>query len=170
MSQENISKPNVKALAALGIAGLVIVIAIAAALVVPLQQPYVPPSPSGATSVTSVPTGVVVVIMPEGVGTNTKLNFDPANITVVVGVNNTILWKDEDNTAPYHTVTSTSVPSGAPSFNSGNLADGQTFELTLSVPGVYHYYCIYHYWMVGTITVLPASSSTASSAASSTTT
>ncbi|MEM3670921.1 MAG: cupredoxin domain-containing protein [Thermoprotei archaeon] len=149
---------------ALGVVGFIIVVAVAAALVVPLQVSYVPPSsPSSGTTTTAVPTGTVVVIMPQGVGANTKLNYEPANITVVIGVNNTILWKNEDNTAEYHTVTSRTVPAGAASFNSGNLVDGATFQITLTVPGVYTYYCIYHFWMVGQITVLPASSTTTSS-------
>jgi plastocyanin len=77
--------------------------------------------------------------------------FAPQNATVVIGVNNTLFWTNED-TAP-HTVTSVTVPAGAASFNSGILASGGTYTLTLTVPGTYKYYCSLHDWMLGTIVV-----------------
>lgn len=95
------------------------------------------------------------VILPNGVGSNSNLNFHPADITVIVGVNNTIQWTDQDSVP--HTVTSTSVPSGAKSFNSGNMKEGDVFSVTLTVPGNYEYVCNYHLgWMKGTIIVKPA--------------
>lgn len=78
--------------------------------------------------------------------------FVPDNITVVIGVNNTVTWTKNDTVA--HTVTSTSVPSGAAAFNSGNMAVGTTFTYTFTVPGTYQYTCSYHPWMTGTITVV----------------
>lgn len=93
----------------------------------------------------------VTIILPQGVGQNSSLNFEPANVTVVIGVNNTIEWRDNDQTAQ-HTVTSTSVPDGAKMFDSSTLNGGNTYTLTLVVPGIYHYYCKYHpAWMIATI-------------------
>ena len=89
------------------------------------------------------------VAMPPGVGSDQSLNFQPASLTVAPGT--TVTWKNLDSVA--HTVTSTSVPSGAKSFNSGNMPPGATFQVTLTVPGTYHYYCTYHSWMVATVTV-----------------
>jgi plastocyanin len=94
----------------------------------------------------------VQVTMPSGVGTSQSLNFRPENITVVVGVNNTVTWTNGDTAA--HTVTSKSVPTGAASFNSGNMNAGAVFTYTFTVPGTYTYYCEYHSWMQGTITVI----------------
>jgi plastocyanin len=40
--------------------------------------------------------------------------------------------------------------------NSGLLANGQTFSLTFTAPGTYHYYCLIHFpYMVGTVVVSP---------------
>jgi plastocyanin len=64
-----------------------------------------------------------------------------------------VTWVNNDGSV-HHTVTSTSVPSGATSFNSGDMAGGATFTYTFTVPGVYQYDCVYHPWMTGTVTVV----------------
>lgn len=53
-------------------------------------------------------------------------------------------------------------PSGGPTYggdgfvNSGELAKGQTYSLTFTAPGTYHYYCLIHYpFMSGTVVVAP---------------
>jgi len=44
----------------------------------------------------------------------------------------------------------------ASKFDSGILNQGQTFTLTLTVPGTYRFYCTIHpTWMRGTIVVKP---------------
>lgn len=97
-------------------------------------------------------------MMPAGVGEDTSLNFTPANATVVVGVNNTVVWTNEDTVS--HTVVSKTVPAGAASFSSPILAHGATFNVTLTVPGVYRYYCSIHpAWMQATIVVKAAAGS-----------
>lgn len=100
------------------------------------------------TQVTSgkAPSSVAVGIVP-GAGTNTSSKgFAPDIITVVLGVNNTVVWTNND-VSP-HTVTANN---GA--FESGNLATGQPFTFTFTTPGVYEYHCTYHPWMVGTVIV-----------------
>ena len=92
------------------------------------------------------------MIMPSGVGSSQSLNFQPVNIVVVIGVNNTVDWTNDDS-AP-HTVTSKNVPAGAASFNSGNMNSSAVFTHTFNVPGTYSYYCEYHSWMQGTVTVI----------------
>src|SRR6267142_4173446 len=67
---------------------------------------------SSSTAASQTPTKVTVSI-PNGAGSITTINFSPAKIRVVVGVNNTIVWVNNDPIQ--HTVTSTSVPSGASS-------------------------------------------------------
>lgn len=81
--------------------------------------------------------------------TGTAQPFTPANFTMKAG--GTVTWVNKDTVT--HTVTSTSVPSGASSFDSGNLLFGHTFNATLTVPGTYQYYCTIHPLMKGTIVV-----------------
>ena len=75
--------------------------------------------------------------------------YDPDNITVVIGVNNTVIWTNNDNEP--HTVTATNG-----NFDSGNMNPGGTFTYTFRTPGSYIYTCTYHPWMRGYVTVLEA--------------
>jgi plastocyanin len=97
-----------------------------------------------------------MVVMPQNVGADQSLNFQPSTITVVVGVNNTITFVDQDSQsgAP-HNVTWVTVPSGATVSNSPIIMTaGQTFTITLSTPGTYTYVCTFHSaWMKGTVIV-----------------
>jgi len=111
---------------------------------------YTPTSTTGASSSGSGAPGFHV-IMPAGVGGSQSLNFQPANIKVVIGLNNTVSWINDD-TAP-HTVTSKTVPSGAASFDSGNMNAGAVYTHTFTQTGTYTYYCQYHSWMQGTVIV-----------------
>ncbi len=71
----------------------------------------------------------------------------PATITVVLGVNSTVVWTNDDSV--FHTVTATDG-----SFNSGTIFSGQTWSHTFTQPGTYSYYfCQYHPWMKGTVVV-----------------
>ena len=107
------------------------------------------------TTTTTTPSAqpkTVQVSMPNGVSTSKTLNFQPTSITLVIGVNNSVMWTNNDG-AP-HTVTTTSVPSGASTINSGNMNPGATFTYTFTIPGTYKYDCTYHSaWMQGTILV-----------------
>ncbi len=79
--------------------------------------------------------------------------FTPQNITVVIGVNNTVRWANigSGGVAVPHTVTSTIGTS--PKFDSGNMVPGATFTCSFTTPGTYNYYCLYHPEMVGRIVV-----------------
>ncbi len=89
-----------------------------------------------------------VVTIPLGSGTNTSSpGYSPSTITVVIGVNNTVIWVNTD-TVP-HTVTSDS----SNVFDSGNMNANQTFTYTLNTAGKYAYHCTYHSWMHGTVIV-----------------
>jgi plastocyanin len=134
-------------LPALGLIMVLVGVVVASVFVFRLQPAYVPPS----TPVV-VEQGVASILMPPGVGASSSLNFSPANATVVIGVNNTIVWTNQDTAS--HTVVSKTVPSGAQPFQSGVLAKGETFNVTLTVPGVYTYFCSIHpLWMKATIVV-----------------
>ena len=90
----------------------------------------------------------LTVSMVPGSGGNTSIGkaYLPDPITVVVGVNNTLKWSNDD-TAP-HTVTANDA-----SFDSGNVAPGQSYTFTFTTPGTYQYHCVYHPWMIGTVIV-----------------
>ncbi len=142
------SKPGTLTIASLILVGLLVPALVASFLVFGLQPSLA--SPGGSS--TSVQGGVSVDI-PTGVGSNSSLNYEPAVTKVVVGLNNTITWVQQDPIP--HTVTSTSVPTGASSFDSKTMNKGDSFSVTLSVPGTYDYACVYHPgWMKGSIIVL----------------
>jgi plastocyanin len=88
--------------------------------------------------------------------------FNPGNITVVLGVNNTVTWTNDDS------VTHTVVALGG-SFNATLPAHG-TFTHTFTTAGVYDYHCTIHTFMRGAVIVLagPTSVSTASATSSTT--
>ncbi|MGH2418709.1 MAG: cupredoxin domain-containing protein [Candidatus Limnocylindria bacterium] len=73
--------------------------------------------------------------------------FTPAVVTVNVG--DTVTWTNLD--AVVHTATST-----AGTFDSGDLAQGQSFTVTFTAPGTYPYVCTPHPSMTGTIVVAAA--------------
>ena len=73
--------------------------------------------------------------------------FSPQQIRVVVGVNSTVTWVSRS--ISYDTVTDRG---GA--FSSSTIPPGGRFTFTFTAPGVYDYYCQYHPWMTGTVTVV----------------
>jgi len=107
---------------------------------------------STSSSSTSTSPLLTHIEMVPNAGSDNSLGFSPSVVRVVIGVNNTIEWVNND-TVP-HTATSTSVPNGAEQFNSGGLNPGDTFTVTLTVPGTYDYHCSYHSWMIGEIEVV----------------
>jgi len=95
-------------------------------------------------------TGTVNVDINSGSAFNTtSIYFSPPTITVVIGVNNTVVWTNYDSAE--HTVTATDN-----SFNSGFIQPGQSFSYTFTTPGTYNYYCTIHPWMKGTVIVKAA--------------
>ncbi len=96
----------------------------------------------------STPT-VVVVIIPNGASENLHLGFEPSKITIVIGVNNTVVWKNEDS--DWHTA-----HSNIPEFNSGLIQAGDSFTHTFLRAGTYPYHCDPHPWMTGVVFVKSA--------------
>jgi plastocyanin len=93
----------------------------------------------------------VVVIIPKGASVNASLGFEPFNITTEIGVNNTVVWKNEDT--DWHTATS-----DIPEFNSGMIQPGGSFTHTFLRAGTYTYHCDPHPWMTGVVIVKAATS------------
>jgi plastocyanin len=101
----------------------------------------------------------VSVSIPSGADVNTAPpGYSPGNVTVVLGVNNTVVWTNND--ASDHTVTSTSIPAGATAFDSGLFATGKNFTQTFTIAGTYEYHCTIHSWMTGSVIVKPLATST----------
>ncbi len=73
--------------------------------------------------------------------------FSPANITVKKGTK--VTWMNKDGAS--HTVTSDD--DSAVKFDSGSMANGQTFVMTFDKAGQYSYHCNFHPQMTGSITV-----------------
>jgi plastocyanin len=82
---------------------------------------------------------------------NNGLFYSPQSITVVMGVNNTVVWTNNDNVM--HTVVAND------NSYSGTLNPGDTFAHTFTAAGVYDYHCSIHSFMTGSVTVLAAPSS-----------
>ncbi len=90
------------------------------------------------TSVFTPPNAVQVYI-PYGGGENDDgaTNFLPQVITVVIGMNNTVTWTNQD-LITHNIISNTGV------FDSGDLSPGQTYTFTFTQAGTYPYYCSYH--------------------------
>jgi len=150
------------------------VVIISAALAVGLLSTFAP-SPLGlhplAAPVSAAP-ATVMISEPNGSGLPSGApGYSPDSVKVVIGVNNTVEWVNNDQGAS-HTVNSSSVPTGAVAFGSGNMIKapsattaGGTYSYTFTVPGTYQYYCTYHSWMKGTVVVLAATTSGATTTA-----
>jgi plastocyanin len=70
--------------------------------------------------------------------------YDPASITINVG--DEVIWTNLDSAT--HTVTE-----DMDMFDSGDLAQNDTFTYTFDTTGTYNYYCTYHTSMTGTVIV-----------------
>ncbi len=69
--------------------------------------------------------------------------FNPASVTISTG--DTVRWTNKDSAT--HTVKGSS-------FESGSIAQGDTYEFMFTEPGVYDYTCSIHPSMKGTVTVV----------------
>ena len=83
-----------------------------------------------------------------------NFSFNPGSVTVVIGVNNTVTWTNQDSVT--HTVTADDG-----SFN-GTVRPGTTFTYTFTTAGSFAYHCSIHKFMQGTVKVLGESSTSAS--------
>jgi len=132
-----------------------------------LGVPFAASGSSGGSPLSTSPQIAQVTIV-NGAGTTPSLvAFSPDVVKVVIGVNNTVEWTDQDNTMdvngylPNHVL-----QANDSSFTSPSLNPGDTFNFTFTTPGTYGYHCNVHPWMVGTVIVLGPGGATASSSSS----
>ena len=92
------------------------------------------------------------------VGIN-NYSFSPSSIVVVIGVNNTVTWTNQQ-TGVNHTVTGNDNSWGS----GGPIATGHTYAHTFSSAGTFDYHCSIHTTMTGKVIVeSPSTTATASS-------
>jgi plastocyanin len=108
--------------------------------------------PANATSDAACPTLGVQIVIPQGVGSNESIRFEPPTLTVVVGVNNTVTWNDQDTTAA-HNVISVSVPPNGVQWYFDGMSGGNIYCVTLTAPGTYTYEVFLSQIVEGTIIV-----------------
>lgn len=116
-------------------------------LVVLPNAAYSQKSTATTGSGTTAPGQAVAVSIVPGALNPPSKGFSPDNLTLVIGVNNTVTWTNNDSTI--HTVTANDG-----SFGSGYLNPGSSYSYTFTKPGVFEYHCQLHPWMVGYVTVL----------------
>lgn len=98
-----------------------------------------------ALALTQSPQTVTVTIVNGAHIQSNAPGFSPQNVTVAIGVNNTVVWVNSDTTV--HTVTSNS------KLFDSLLKPGNSTQYTFTSPGVYPYHCTIHSWMVGYVIV-----------------
>jgi plastocyanin len=110
-------------------------------------------SRSTTTSSTYSNASEVMVIIPPGIeNLANKVSFEPINITIVIGVNNTIVFVNHDDQE--HILESTAWPTDGQPFQFYSLP-GSSNSVTFTTPGKYTYFCEWHpIWMDGSINVV----------------
>ncbi len=63
---------------------------------------------------------------------------------VTIQLGETVRWTNNEAAPIPHTATSTTVPAGGDSFDSGTLNQGDTFDFTPNVTGTWVYFCEVH--------------------------
>jgi len=93
------------------------------------------------------PIKTIIRIVPGSFIQTQTQNFVPKTVTVVIGVNNTVIWMNTEEVPVSHTVTHT-----GGQFDSGLFTSGLNFTYTFGRPGTFNYFCQPHPWMTGTVT------------------
>ena len=144
---------GISTMAGVGVLTLIVAIAGIAAFYVlsPASSSSSCSSTIGPSSSSTPVSGIHVSMYSGGAKSSNAPGYRPDDIRLVIGINNTVTWTNDDSAA--HTVTSTSAPSCA-SFDSGNMNSGASYTRAFTVPGTYQYDCKYHSWMTGTVVVV----------------
>ncbi len=107
------------------------------------------------------------VIIPDGASNPYRqLNFEPKIVRVILGINNTVSWVNQDSVATnvvsdtnYVDPVSGPFDSRNPAYLSttgnGFLNPSKTFNFTFTQPGTFGYHGVPHPWMQGTVIAMP---------------
>ena len=93
--------------------------------------------------------GMSFVVISHNAHLENSVSLSPEEITLVLGVNNTVTWINHDDVG--HAITSDEQPSWG---SSGILKPGETFSVTFNQTGVYDYHGEPHPWITGKVIVL----------------
>src|SRR3990172_7526309 len=95
---------------------------------------------------TNSPADRVIISNPKGSASNTSLSFEPHSVVLVIGINNSVTWVNDDS-SPHTSHSDTS------EFDSNIISPGGEFTHVFAKPGVYQYHCHLHPWMTGRVIV-----------------
>ncbi|HVX02035.1 MAG TPA: hypothetical protein VHA09_02675 [Nitrososphaera sp.] len=118
----------------------------------------------------SIERTISAVVIPKGATSSPSSgkNFEPSTIKVVIGVNNTVRWTNDDEILssvvadnpgvdPDFAAKTQFAPGIIPANATNYLQPGKSFEFTFNRPGEIHYHDIIYPWMHGTVVVLSPS-------------
>jgi plastocyanin len=122
-----------------------------------------------ASSFIGVKTYTSIVLIPLGTAaappddSGMKQGYQPSEIRVVIGLNNTVRWINEDITTYSVVAANFDDPNffNATTDSDGNPTDqawlvpSESFEYTFTKAGIFDYHSVPHPWMRGTVIVLP---------------
>jgi plastocyanin len=114
--------------------------------------------PQVAEEILNPPESVKVAIIEGSSQPSQQKNFEPKEARGTLGVNNKIIWTNDDTTA--HTVTSDNqfIDQISGPYNSvdsiGLILPQKTYEFTFTKDGEYPYHCEPHPWMTGKVIIV----------------
>ncbi len=95
------------------------------------------------------------VIIPPGSEDQTSHNtYSPDMVTVVLGINNTIRWINQADTADTIVPDMPLIQNGKSFGSDGVIKPEQSYQFTFTEPGTFAYHTDPHPWMKGSVTVL----------------
>jgi plastocyanin len=114
--------------------------------------------PQVAEEILNPPESVKVSIIEGSSQPSQQKNFEPKEARATLGINNKIIWTNDDTTA--HTVTSDNqfIDQISGPYNSvdsiGLILPQKTYEFTFTKDGEYPYHCEPHPWMTGKVIIV----------------
>ncbi len=96
-----------------------------------------------------------VLISPGSENQASVNSYSPSIATVVIGVNNTVRWVSQSETANTIVPDMPLIQNGKPFGSDGVIKPDQSYVFTFTEPGTFPYHTEPHPWMKGTIIVLP---------------
>ncbi|MGI0102326.1 MAG: cupredoxin domain-containing protein [Nitrosotalea sp.] len=93
---------------------------------------------------------IAKVVIPQDISNSEsgKYNYEPSKIAVILGINSTVQWQNND-------YSSSSVTGDWTMFDSGVIMPEHSWVHVFDRPGIYWYHSVSHPWMRGKVTVLP---------------
>ena len=131
---------------------IMIVILFSAAIMGYYQVVYIPSnaSPPLPDKYLNPPEKVMISIVLDSYLADNAEFYVPIDVSVILGINNTVTWVNNDTVA--HTATSDS--SQPNSWDSNFILSDESWSYTFTRAGINNYHCTPHPWMKAAITVI----------------